>query len=72
MNLLLTMSRQFSPKGRGTVFLIVNFSYVLTVWRSGTRELFLGFPCSTLHLRESAASAAAGYVAPANGCSYTA
>jgi hypothetical protein len=31
MNLLLNMSRQYTPKGRGTVFLIVNFSYVVGV-----------------------------------------
>ena len=39
MNLLLNMSRQFMPKGRGTVFLIVNFSYV--VMASIKRELNL-------------------------------
>ncbi|GAB4822229.1 hypothetical protein N2152v2_009275 [Parachlorella kessleri] len=34
MNLLLNMSRHFTPKGRGTVFLIVNFSYVVMVLKN--------------------------------------
>ena len=31
MNLLLHLSRQLSAKGRGTVFLILNFSFVIGV-----------------------------------------
>ena len=33
MNLLLNMSRQYTPKLRSTVFLIINFSYVVAVSR---------------------------------------
>lgn len=34
MNLLLHMSRQYPQKGRGTVFLALNFSYVVAVLKA--------------------------------------
>jgi hypothetical protein len=35
MNVLLHLSRQFSARGRGTVFLIINFSFVANVLKVG-------------------------------------
>jgi hypothetical protein len=35
MNLLLHLSRQYPQKGRGTVFLIINFAFVTAVLKVG-------------------------------------
>lgn len=35
MNLLIHMSRQYAQRGRGTVFLVTNFAYVVSVLKVG-------------------------------------